>query len=210
MLRSRAGARRDDIGALSPVLGRRGGLDADSAQKHDDLKAEFEVQSSLPLQVTLYLNKFFYVFYVVTIVIISGTNETKGGFFGSSPFERILYVFVFVFEPFRLSMGYIGNLNERIAVLAGFGMVNLILIFPSVAYLMAASPSPIELLLNAIQACFLIGQFAITYRAVNNMSKTESAHHHLLGLLGFHDADDSEPFSVGRDHHGHYVDESTL
>eukprot|EP00040_Diaphanoeca_grandis_P020817 m.110696 g.110696 ORF g.110696 m.110696 type:complete len:196 (+) comp28061_c1_seq2:147-734(+) len=179
-------SRRNHTALLQPPTPEFDSATTNDDQALDDIHgASLEIQASLGLQELLFFNKYFFVVYILLITIVSYSHGAIGGLFGGTT-EMIFYSFLFVIEPGRLSIGYFGNLGQRTTVLAGFGLLSFFLCFPCVALLCLQSPTPMELTMNVMQACFLLGETGFACIAFNRISQHDSSRLHLLTLMGYY------------------------
>eukprot|EP00057_Strongylocentrotus_purpuratus_P034256 XP_794509.4 PREDICTED: transmembrane protein 17 [Strongylocentrotus purpuratus] len=140
-----------------------------------------ELVSSLPLQVSLYFNAFFFPIWVVTCVVMlqlkfAHLNQIY-------QFISItMYVVLTGVEVIRLYLGYLGNLQERVPELAGFWLLTLILQFPLILYLLIdsrAMPFPIERAVHIIFLSFLAFDVVGGYFALKRMTHHQVMKFHL-------------------------------
>ncbi|XP_054767625.2 transmembrane protein 17-like [Lytechinus pictus] len=150
-------------------------------RQHHMLKPGNELVSSLPLQVSLYFNAFFFPIWVVTCVIMlqlkfAHLNQIY-------QFISItMYVVLTGVEIIRLYLGYLGNLQERVPELAGFWLLTLILQFPLVLYLLVdsrAMPFPIERAVHVIFILFLAFDIIAGFFALKRMTQHQVMKFHL-------------------------------
>ena len=92
------------------------------------MAADLAVRSSLPLQILLYLNQWYYIFWVIieslAFVFKGQTLPFADGVLAG---EIILFIFLFFLDMFRIHFATKGNLTERNVGI----IVSIILTLPS-------------------------------------------------------------------------------
>lgn len=140
-----------------------------------------ELVSSLPLQIALYFNVFFFPFWLVTCVVILALK-----------FQHLEQLFQFVIitiyivmsgtESMRLYLGYLGNLQERVPELAGFWLLTMVLQLPLLIFLLAArggKPTPTEIAVHVVFLIFLLSEICAGFFALKAMSRQQVMKFHL-------------------------------
>jgi hypothetical protein len=94
------------------------------------MAVDLAVRSLLPLQVLLYLNQWYYVFWLIiealAFVFKGQTLPFSSGILAG---EIILFIFLFLVDMFRIYFATKGNLTER-----NFGLiVSIVLALPCIA-----------------------------------------------------------------------------
>lgn len=140
-----------------------------------------ELVTSLPLQIALYFNVYFFPFWLLTCVVML-----------SLKFHHLTQLFQFVSitiyivisgtEAMRLYLGYLGNLQERVPELAGFWLLTLVLQLPLCVFLLAArgaKPTPSEIGVHIVFLIFLLSEITIGFFALKVMSRQQVMKFHL-------------------------------
>ncbi|CAF0964049.1 unnamed protein product [Brachionus calyciflorus] len=121
------------------------------------MAADLSVRSSLPLQILLYLNQWYYIFWLIveslSFVFKGQTLPFASGVLAG---EIILFIFLFLLDMFRIHFATKGNLTERIIGI----IVSIVLTLPCIGgslYLLLWQHYVlrIELIINAIQLVFI-------------------------------------------------------
>ncbi|XP_071849457.1 transmembrane protein 17-like [Apostichopus japonicus] len=150
-------------------------------RQHHMIRPGNELVSSLPLQIALYFNVYFFPFWLLTCVVILALK-----------FQHLEQLFQFVIitiyivisgtEAMRLYLGYLGNLQERVPELAGFWLLTLVLQLPLLVFLLAASggkPTPAEIGVHIIFLIFLLSEIVVGFFALKVMSRQQVMKFHL-------------------------------
>ncbi|MGB1601486.1 MAG: transmembrane 17 domain-containing protein [Promethearchaeia archaeon] len=100
-----------------------------------------EIASSLPLQMLLYFNIQFSIFWGLIILALMVVQES---YFQVNTAYRVLSPLLlsvwFMIEPLRLFFGYVGNLQEKVPQLTGFWLFTLIPQLPITFFFIVALP----------------------------------------------------------------------
>ncbi|NXD63228.1 TMM17 protein, partial [Eolophus roseicapillus] len=135
-----------------------------------------EVVSSLPLQMSLYFNVYFFPFWWLSIVVMLHLKYPD-----LSDYYKFILVTIMILtsliEVIRLYLGYMGNLQEKVPELAGFWLLTLLLQLPTILFLLfneGLKIQPLERAVNSIFAVFLtfqvIAAFVTLKRMVNKLA----------------------------------------
>ncbi|NWS39656.1 TMM17 protein, partial [Probosciger aterrimus] len=138
--------------------------------------ADNEVVSSLPLQMSLYFNVYFFPFWWLSIVVMLHLKYPD-----LSDYYKFILVTIMILtsliEVIRLYLGYMGNLQEKVPELAGFWLLTLLLQLPTILFLLfneGLKIQPLERAVNSIFAVFLtfqvIAAFVTLKRMVNKLA----------------------------------------
>ncbi|RNA18720.1 transmembrane protein -like [Brachionus plicatilis] len=140
------------------------------------MAADLAVRSLLPLQILLYLNQWYYIFWlIVESLCFVFKGQTLPFSSGVLAGEIILFIFLFFLDMFRIFFATKGNLTERI-----FGIVvSIILTAPCVGgslYLLIWQHYVlrVELIINAIQLVFILLEFILEIIAIIVFARTSS------------------------------------
>ncbi|KFW93472.1 Transmembrane protein 17, partial [Phalacrocorax carbo] len=140
-----------------------------------------EIVSSLPLQMSLYFNVYFFPFWWLSTII---TLYLK------YPVLPDYYKFILVtimilaslIEVIRLYLGYMGNLQEKVPELAGFWLLSLLLQFPIILFLLFSEGlkiQPLERAVHIVFALFLTFQVIAAFVTLKRMVNKLATHFHL-------------------------------
>ncbi|XP_063184405.1 transmembrane protein 17 [Chroicocephalus ridibundus] len=135
-----------------------------------------EMLSSLPLQMSLYFNVYFFPFWWLSTVVML---QLKYSFL--SDYYKFILVTIMILasliEVIRLYLGYMGNLQEKVPELAGFWLLTLLLQLPIILFLLfneGLKIQPLERAVHIIFALFLtfqvIAAFVTLKRMVNKLA----------------------------------------
>nr|XP_060641336.1 transmembrane protein 17B-like [Anolis sagrei ordinatus] len=131
------------------------------------------VLSSLPLQMMLYFNAFYFPFWCVSEGIML---ELKFSLLPAYNQFLLLsaYLTLTLAEVLRLYLGYIGNLQEKVPELAGFLLLSFMIEVPTVLFILADMYTlrlPLETAVNLLLLLFLVSEIAAAFQALKHMSK---------------------------------------
>ncbi|KFP70862.1 Transmembrane protein 17, partial [Acanthisitta chloris] len=158
-----------------------------------------EILSSLPLQMSLYFNVYFFPFWWLCTVV---TLYLK--YLLLSDYYKFILVtsmiLSFLIEVIRLYLGYMGNLQEKVPELAGFWLLSLLLQLPIILFLLlneGLKIQPLERAVHIIFALFLafqvIAAFVTLKRMMNKLATrfrldefTQLEEHPVPGVYSLH------------------------
>ncbi|GAB6033728.1 Transmembrane protein 17 [Chamberlinius hualienensis] len=147
----------------------------------DTLTYHFQMTSSLPLQMSLYFNVFYFpVWLAISIVMMTVKFPHL-----HSLYQVVLVAVLIVtsvIEIIRLYVGYLGNLSEMIPELAGFWIISLLLQLPIQAFLSFNEGTiilPMERVANTIMIGFVIFQLICGYFGIKKISNHLATKFHL-------------------------------
>ncbi|KFO84378.1 Transmembrane protein 17, partial [Buceros rhinoceros silvestris] len=143
-----------------------------------------EIVSSLPLQMSLYFNVYFFPFWwLITVVMLHLKYPAL------SDYYKFILVTVLMLasaiEAVRLYLGYMGNLQEKVPELAGFWLLSLLLQLPIILFLLfnnGLKIQPLERAVHAIFALFLTVQVITAFVTLKRMVNKLATH---FGLIKF-------------------------
>ncbi|XP_062429460.1 transmembrane protein 17 [Rhea pennata] len=143
--------------------------------------ADNEIISSLPLQMSLYFNVYFFpLWWLSTIVMLQFKYPIL------SDYYKFIVVTVIILasliEVIRLYLGYMGNLQEKVPELAGFWLLSLLLQLPIILFLLfneGLKIQPLERAVNIIFAFFLTFQVIAAFLALRKMVNQLATHFRL-------------------------------
>ncbi|NWI59968.1 TMM17 protein, partial [Calyptomena viridis] len=140
-----------------------------------------EIVSSLPLQVSLYFNVYFFPFWWLSTVVILYLKYPV-----LSDYYKFILVTIMILtsliEVIRLYLGYLGNLQEKVPELAGFWLLSLLLQLPIILFLLFNEGLNIQALERAVHmvfASFLTFQVIAAFVTLKRMVNKLATHFHL-------------------------------
>ncbi|NXI47520.1 TMM17 protein, partial [Galbula dea] len=160
-----------------------------------------EILSSLPLQMSLYFNVYYFPFWwLITVVMLHLKYPAL------SDYYKFILVTVMILasliEVTRLYLGYMGNLQEKVPELAGFWLLSLLLQLPIILFLLFndnLNNQPLERAVHTIFTLFLTFQVTAAFFTLRRMVNKLTAHFCLMEFdqLGEHSLPDFH--SLGRE-----------
>ncbi|XP_041260305.1 transmembrane protein 17 [Onychostruthus taczanowskii] len=155
-------------------------------------RADCEILSSLPLQMSLYFNVYFFPFWwLITVAILYMKYPAL------SDYYKFILVTVMILvsltELIRLYLGYVGNLLEKVPELAGFWLLTLLPQLPIILFLLFNEGLKIHSLERAVHiifAAFLSFQVVAAFFALKRMVSTLAAR---FRLSEFHRLEEQRP-----------------
>uniref|UniRef100_A0A8D0H8G2 Transmembrane protein 17 n=1 Tax=Sphenodon punctatus TaxID=8508 RepID=A0A8D0H8G2_SPHPU len=153
-----------------------------------------EIVSSLPLQMSLYFNLYFFPFWWVSSVVMLQLKYPVLPDYYKFILVTII-ILVSLIESIRLYLGYVGNLQEKVPELAGFWLLSLLLQFPIVLFLLfneGLKIQPLERAVHIVFVLFLTFQVAAAFLALKRMVNQLATRFHLheFDWLGDHPPSD--------------------
>uniref|UniRef100_A0A8C0UUY9 Transmembrane protein 17 n=1 Tax=Cyanistes caeruleus TaxID=156563 RepID=A0A8C0UUY9_CYACU len=133
-----------------------------------------EILSSLPLQMSLYFNVYFFPFWwLITVAILYLKYPVLSDYY---KFILVtIMILVSLTELIRLYLGYVGNLLEKVPELAGFWLLTLLPQLPIILFLLFNEGLKIHSLERAVHiifAAFLSFQVVAAFFALKRMVNT--------------------------------------
>ncbi|XP_069835711.1 transmembrane protein 17 [Dendropsophus ebraccatus] len=158
--------------------------------KKSDITEEGEVDivSSLPLQMSLYFNVFYFPFWWTCDVIALQLKYVLL----PDHYKFILVtllILMSVIEVIRLYLGYSGNLQEKVPELAGFWLLSILLQLPLLLFLLidpGVEPLPLERASHGILTAFLAFQIPVSSLTLRKTTRRLAGRFHQLGNLEEH------------------------
>jgi transmembrane protein 17 len=205
LLRSpkKAGAKMIASG-LSAVSGRlfpdtRHMLEDEETNTKDVLSVtNTEIASNLPLQMLLYFNVYFALFWGLLVLANMVFRES---YMTTNPAYLVLCPLILsvwsIVEPLRLYFGYVGNLQEKVPHLTGFWLLTLLPQIPLAFFFIIAKPItftpsptseavPIQLSFDRAGSIVLllmyIQEAIVGYVALRNMVRSQVLKFHMLNI----------------------------
>ncbi|NWI68077.1 TMM17 protein, partial [Todus mexicanus] len=158
------------------------------SRRHDPQRpaerADNEILSSLPLQMSLYFNVYYFPFWWLCTVVMLHLK-----YLALSDFSKFIVVTIMILaslvEVIRLYLGYMGNLQEKVPELAGFWLLTLLLQLPMILFLLfneGLKNEPLERAVHAIFALFLTFQVFAAFVTLKRMVNKLAIHFRLEEL----------------------------
>lgn len=148
-----------------------------------------EIASNLPLQMLLYFNVFFSIFWgALTLALMLFKENYLAVNTAYRVLSPLLLSVWFVIEPLRLFFGYVGNLQEKVPQLTGFWLFTLIPQLPISFFFIVALPLRVngtstQLSFDRAGSIILLGFTAIEgivgYLALRRMVKSQVLKFHM-------------------------------
>ncbi|NWX22606.1 TMM17 protein, partial [Aegotheles bennettii] len=140
-----------------------------------------EIVSSLPLQMSLYFNVYFFPCWWLSTVVMLYLKYPD-----LSDYYKFILVTVMILasliEVIRLYLGYMGNLQEKVPELAGFWLLSLLLQLPVILFLLfneGLKIQPLERAVHTIFTAFLTSQVIAAFFALKRMVNKLATHFRL-------------------------------
>ncbi|NXU58788.1 TMM17 protein, partial [Turnix velox] len=134
-------------------------------------RPDIEMLSSLPLQMSLYFNLYYFPVWWLSMVIMLHLKYSY-----LSDYYKFILVTIMIFatliEIVRLYLGYLGNLQVKVPELSGFWLLTLLLQLPTVLFLLFNEGLIIlgwERAVNIVFALFLIFQVVAGFVTLKTM-----------------------------------------
>ncbi|CAB3998343.1 Transmembrane 17B [Paramuricea clavata] len=146
-----------------------------------------ELVSDLPLQMCLYFNTYFSVFWFVSSIAMFIAKYDHLAFYYKF-ILIVIYVIMLIVETIRLYLGNTGNLHEKVPELAGFWLLTLLLQLPLTLLLLlneAAIILPLERAVHIVFALFVTFEVVQGYRVINMLTQNQVSKFHLRHLEDF-------------------------
>ncbi|XP_042661229.1 transmembrane protein 17B-like isoform X1 [Tyto alba] len=140
-----------------------------------------EVLSSLPLQMMLYFN----VYYFPVWCLAEGMMLQLKYHLLPRHYQFLLvaaFLILTVGEGSRLYLGYMGNLQEKVPELAGFLLLSFLIQLPLLLFLLTDShitPLPLEMAVHSLFLAFLVAEIVAAFLALKTMTKQLAAQFYL-------------------------------
>uniref|UniRef100_A0A4W3K7U9 Zgc:112294 n=1 Tax=Callorhinchus milii TaxID=7868 RepID=A0A4W3K7U9_CALMI len=131
-----------------------------------------EMVSSLTLQTVLYFNTFFFPFWWVSeVIMLQMKYSMLPGYYQC--LLTLAVVILTLMECVRLSLGYVGNLHEKVPELAGFWLVTFIIQLPIILFLFtdeAIIILPLERAIHIPYLSFVVFEVVAGFQALKMMT----------------------------------------
>ncbi|NXD81060.1 TMM17 protein, partial [Halcyon senegalensis] len=152
--------------------------------QHPAERADNEILASLPLQMSLYFNVYYFPFWWLCTVVMLHLKYPALSDYYKFILVTIMIVASLV-EVIRLYLGYMGNLQEKVPELAGFWLLTLLLQLPIIIFLLfneGLKNQPAERAVHTIFALFLIFQVITAFVTLKRMVNKLATHFRLEEL----------------------------
>mmetsp|Transcript_17737 Transcript_17737/g.29163 ORF Transcript_17737/g.29163 Transcript_17737/m.29163 type:complete len:204 (-) Transcript_17737:651-1262(-) len=158
---------------------------AETASSNRVAQTNSEISSSIALQVFLYFNAYYswmwlflYIMLTIWRIAIVYTDLTW------KVVTPILLFFWAISEAGRMSLGYKGNLQEKVPQLLGFFLITIIPQIPIAVFFMLFQNSvlPIDYGLNVVMLMFLAFEIVLSWRAIRRLIRAQAARFYLSTL----------------------------
>ncbi|XP_072444105.1 transmembrane protein 17-like isoform X1 [Chiloscyllium punctatum] len=143
----------------------------DCGNGHNNISAN-EVVSSLPLQMTLYFNVFFFPFWWTSeVTMLQLKYSLLPGYY-----QWLLLMAVTILtliECVRLYLGYMGNLQEKLPELAGFWLLSFTIQLPIILFFLTDRSIiilPLEQTIHILYLTFLVFELIVGFQALRQMT----------------------------------------
>ncbi|KAF6031733.1 TMEM17 [Bugula neritina] len=171
-------------------------VDHNSFSRHHiskDVRRGNEYMTSLPLQMALYFNAFFFPMWIISsCVTYQAKYECLDALYKVVIISLI--VMMSIVEIIRLYLGYLGNLTEKVPELAGSWLLTILLQFPSTLFLLfnykATKNMPLEIAMNSVLAIFVVCEIIIGAVALRSMVNHQVSLFHIQQFIKAEDIDD--------------------
>ncbi|KAM4795851.1 transmembrane protein 17A-like [Rhinophrynus dorsalis] len=154
----------------------------------EDFIRDVECVSSVPLQMSLYFNAFYFPFWCICYVVMLQLKY----FLLPDYYKFILVtllILMSVIEVIRLFLGYSGNLQGKVPELAGFWLLSILLQLPLLLFLLC-DPGlvllPLEVAAHGILTVFLVFQIPISSFTLRRATRLLAGKFHQLENLERH------------------------
>ncbi|KAI4874968.1 hypothetical protein NFI96_032976, partial [Prochilodus magdalenae] len=153
---------------------------------HITFSADREVVSSLPLQMSLYFNLWFFPLWWISEVVMLQLKYPALPDYYKFILITIL-ILMSLIEAIRLYLGYAGNLQEKVPELAGFWLLSLLLQFPLTLFQLfneAILIQPLERGVHIILALLILAEALSGFVALRAMVRQTESRFHLRQFNG--------------------------
>uniref|UniRef100_A0A8C5Q395 Transmembrane protein 17 n=1 Tax=Leptobrachium leishanense TaxID=445787 RepID=A0A8C5Q395_9ANUR len=142
----------------------------------------FQAPPSLPLQMSLYFNAFYFPFWWICDILMLQLKYQLLPDFYKFILVTILILMTLI-EVIRLYLGYSGNLQEKVPELAGFWLLSILLQLPLLLFLLfnpGLQPLPLELAAHGILTAFLLFQIPVSFITLRRSTRRLAGRFHQL------------------------------
>ncbi|NXX89673.1 TMM17 protein, partial [Centropus bengalensis] len=145
---------------------------------HPGGRADNEILSSLPLQMSLYFNVYYFPFWWLSTVVMLHLKYPV-----LSDYYKFILITIMILasliEIIRLYLGYMGNLQEKVPELAGFWLLSLLLQLPMILFLLfneGLKIQPLERAVHIVFVLFLTFQVIAAFVTLKRMANKLATH----------------------------------
>ncbi|KAG7274780.1 hypothetical protein CRUP_015767 [Coryphaenoides rupestris] len=145
------------------------------------LERSREVVSSLPLQMCLYFNMWFFPLWWISEVVMLHLKYPALPDYYKFILVTVVVVMT-VIEAIRLYLGYAGNLQEKVPELAGFWLLSILLQFPLILFQLFNESIiilPLERGVHIVLGLFILTQAVCGFAALREMVRQTQSQFHL-------------------------------
>ncbi|KAI7811903.1 transmembrane protein 17B [Triplophysa rosa] len=150
------------------------------------LREDKDVISSLPLQMALHFNMWYFPFWWISEVVMLQLK-----YLALVDYYKFILITVLILmtiiEAIRLYLGNVGNLQEKVPELAGFWLLTLLLQFPLILFQLfneAILIQPLERGVHIILAFFIFAEALFGFVALRALVRHTESHFHLRQFDG--------------------------
>ncbi|XP_054632668.1 transmembrane protein 17B [Dunckerocampus dactyliophorus] len=138
------------------------------------------VLSSLPLQMSLFFNMWFFPLWWISETVMLHLKYSALPDYYKFILVTVLILMTLI-EAIRLYLGYVGNLHEKVAELAGFWLLSILLQLPQILFQLFNEGiliQPLERGVHIVLALFILTQAIVGFVALRDLVRhTESQFH---------------------------------
>ncbi|XP_019749532.1 transmembrane protein 17B [Hippocampus comes] len=149
-------------------------------ERHTSSTHDRRVLASLPLQMSLFFNIWFFPLWWISAIVMLHLKYSALPDYYKFILMTIL-ILMTVIEAIRLYLGYVGNLREKVAELAGFWLLSILLQLPQILFQLcneAILVQPLERAIHIVLALFILTQAVAGFVALRDLVRhTESQFH---------------------------------
>ncbi|XP_038161424.1 transmembrane protein 17B [Cyprinodon tularosa] len=139
------------------------------------------VLSSLPLQMSLYFNMWFFPWWWICEAVMLELKYPALPDYYKFILVTILLLMTLI-EAIRLYLGYVGNLQEKVPELAGFWLLTILLQFPLILFQLlneAILIQPLERGVHIVLTIFILIQAVSGFSALRGMVRHTGSQFHI-------------------------------
>jgi len=155
--------------------------DDSSTYKKFDRLPDNQLVTSLPLQMTVYFNIFFFPFWLTAVALMLSLKYV----YLDGTYQVLLIAILVVFsavEIIRLYLGFVGNLQEKVPELAGFLLLTVLPQFPLILFLLLNDGTiimPLERAVHIVLTLMILIEIIASGITVASMTRRQATKFHL-------------------------------
>ncbi|CAK8694432.1 transmembrane protein 17B-like [Clavelina lepadiformis] len=140
-----------------------------------------EIVTSLPLQMSLYFNAFFFPFWLTAAGLMLDIKYQ----YLADTYKVLLIAILVIFsvvEVIRVYLGYVGNLQEKVPEVAGFLLLTIMPQTPLILFLLFNENTivlPLERAVHIVEAIFILIEIIFACRTAGAMTRQQATKFHL-------------------------------